>query len=226
MRPLALFLLVLSPALLTASEVTPRAKLRRELAQLGPTPAERRAAVQPTAEQEQDMRKHMARWIQRGQAGDAALRREQRRDELLERYGSRSYPLLREGLDSKAYWIRRTSAQALGILLERHASQIRWLLYADDAVSALIEEIGTGPRPERIGYREELDALLEAITQRDAIEDSDREWWTPEAMDRRDAQCQRQWRELWREEHERWRKEREGIARKRRRLQAQLARVD
>ena len=171
------------------------------------------------------MRKRMARWIQRGQAGDAALRREQRRDEFLKRYGMSAYPLLREGLDSKAYWIRRTSAQSLGILLERHPRQLRWLLYADDAVSALIDEIGTGPRPERIGYREELDGLLEAITEQDAIEDSDREWWTQDAMDRRDTFCRRKWRELWRKERKRWQQEQHRIARERERLEARLARA-
>lgn len=223
MRLLPLFVFAL-PGLALASEAPDAAALETELAQLGPTPAERRAAVEPSPEQEEAMRKRIARWIQRGPAGDAALRREKRRDELLERYGLRAYPLLRAGLDSKAYWIRRTSAQALAILLAQHGDQVRWLLYADDAPTALIDEIGTGPRPERIGYREELDALLEAITERDAIEDSERKWWTQEAMDRRDALCQRKWRELWKKERQRWSKVQRRVARERAQLEAELER--
>jgi hypothetical protein len=202
-----------------------RDRCRRELAALGPSPAERLRAIHVEPKQAAEIRAAVQDLSYTRRRGSAHLMRRNRRDRLIEANGILAVRYLCEVLGSDRYWSARVAAQALGILSSPAKSEdVRWLAFQFEAPKDLIAMFGSGPRSELRELHMELNATLGALIDEKLAERLDKVL-SDESDSRAPAtgkEAQAAWREAWSAARLRWRARESQRAKDRRELERKL----
>ncbi len=177
------------------------------LEEVGPTKAQRLAAIKVEDDALKNMRKTAETWNTHNLGTNSIAVRAEARKALIKARGLKALPFLLECFEGDAYWQKREALLACVQLVDRFGDDARWLLYHHKVPTQLINMIGTGPEAHRVGVREHVEDALEDIVGSDPLLKHDlsgRTWWSAEQNGDREAFVKGVWTKNWTRIHKRW----------------------